>query len=162
MTNPAPRPRELLTLFYRLHRRKHNATLNALSAAGLQEVGSPRILFLLLDAEGGEALSQQEIAVQMHLSPATVTTALASLERLGYVERREDAEDRRKKRIALTEKGRDACRRCIEVFERVDDQFCAGFTPEELERLTVQFQRMLDNLEVLDPGDGPVRKDDSL
>lgn len=153
MAVPEPRPREALTLFYQLHRAKHNATLAALAAAGLQEVGQPRILFLLREAP--EPPAQQELAQWLHVSPATVAVSLASLERAGYVERQEDGEDRRKKRIALTDKGRTACSRCIQVFEQVDDQLCAGFTPEELDQLSAQFRRMLDNL-------GTTGKDDCL
>ena len=143
----------MLSLFYRLQRVKHNATLSALSAAGLSEIGQPRILFCLRDA--AQPPTQQELAQWLRVSPATVAVSLASLERAGYVERQEDDADRRKKRIALTDKGREACGRCIGVFEQVDDVTCAGFTRQEMDQLSAWFRRMLDNL-------GDTGKDDCV
>ena len=166
MTLPEPRPRQVLSLFYRLHRAKHNATLAALAQAGLQDVGQPRILFLLgEEGADGTLPSQQELAEKLHVSPATIANSLASLERMGYVARREDAQDRRKKRIVLTDKGRTARRACLEVFEQVDEQLCQGFSQQELDALSAQFLRMLDNLREL-AGEDPCAhtttgKDDS-
>ena len=147
MKQTFPPPEEALSLFYRLHRAKHNATLAALAEAGLQDVGQPRILFLLGEAEeDGVLSSQQDLAEKLHVSPATVANSLLSLERLGYVQRREDAADRRKKRVFITDKGRQARERCIEVFRQVDREMCRGFSEQELSALADTFRRMLDNL----------------
>ena len=136
--------------FFRLNRAKRNATLSLLAAEGLQDVGQPRILFLLgEEGEDGALPSQQELAKKLRVSPATIANSLSSLERMGYVVRQNDAADRRKKRIAITEKGRDARRRCIDVFKRVDEQLYAGFSPEELTQLEGFYLRMLHNMEAI-------------
>lgn len=147
--NPCiPPPSGAVSVFYQLHRAKHNAIHTALAEEGLQDVGQPRILFLLGEEGADGALpAQQELAAKLHVSPATVAASLSSLERMGYVVRQSDPADGRKKRIAITEKGRDARERCIAVFRRVDGQFYAGFSPEELEQLEGFYLRMLRNLE---------------
>ena len=145
-----PEPAHHISLLFQLNRAKHNAIQAALTAEGLQDVGPPRILFLLKeeDASGGLP-AQQELAQRLHVSPATIANSLKSLERMGYITRQSDPADGRKKRIAITDKGRDARSRCIAVFDRVDNQLYAGFSPQELEQLRQYYQRMLDNLKVI-------------
>ena len=136
--------------FFRLNRARRTATVSAVAAEGLQDVGQPRILFLLGEEDEDGALpSQQELAQRLRVSPATIANSLSSLERMGYVVRQSDLVDRRKKRIAITEKGRDARRRCIDVFKRVDEQLYAGFSPDELEQLEGFYLRMLHNMEAI-------------
>ena len=94
-------------------------------------------------------LTQEALAQRLHVSPATIANSLKSLERMGYITRQSDPADGRKKRIAITDKGRDARSRCIAVFDRVDNQLYAGFSPQELEQLRQYYQRMLDNLKVI-------------
>ena len=146
----APEPAHHISLLFQLNRAKHNAIQTALAEEGLQDVGQPRILFLLKEEEKDGGLpAQQELAQRLHVSPATIANSLKSLERMGYIARQSDPADGRKKRIAITDKGRDARSRCIAVFDRVDTQLYAGFSPQELEQLRQYYQRMLDNLKVI-------------
>lgn len=136
---------EELTLFHDVHRAHHNAVLAALSAQGLQFVGQPKVLFVLDSlAEGGA--TQRELAESVHVSPATMTASLKSLERQGYVTKRSDQTDGRCKRVAITEKGRQAVQLCDKALRQVDHRLYAGFTPEEVERLKNDYRRMLKNL----------------
>jgi MarR family transcriptional regulator, transcriptional regulator for hemolysin len=59
------------------------------------------VLAHLFRADG---LQQKELAEQMDITAITLTGLLDRMERDGWVERRADAEDRRAKRIYLTEK----------------------------------------------------------
>lgn len=146
-----PQPADYITLFFRLQRATHNAILSALAAEGLQDVGQPRILFLLKEEGADGALpAQQELAQRLHVSPSTIANSLKSLERMGYITKQADAQDGRKKRVAITEKGRDARTRCISIFSRVDAQLYDGFSQQELEQLQQYYQRMLDNLKAHD------------
>ncbi|MGM9537443.1 MAG: MarR family winged helix-turn-helix transcriptional regulator [Candidatus Onthomonas sp.] len=150
MSYCVPEPANYISLMFQLNRAKHNATQAALAAEGLQDVGQPRILFLLKEEdEDGGLPAQQELAQRLHVSPATVAHSLNSLERMGYINRQPDPGDRRKKRIAITEKGRNARSRCIAVFDRVDAQLYSGFSPGELEQLQQYYQRMLDNMKAI-------------
>lgn len=55
-------------------------------------------------AEGLPPCSQDELATMLKVDKATVTRAMAPLERVGYVVRNTDAEDRRIRRVQLTPK----------------------------------------------------------
>lgn len=136
---------EELTLFHDVHRAHHNAMLAALAAQGLQDLGQPRVLFVLDELKDGGA-TQRELAESVHVSPATMTASLKSLERQGYVTKHSDDADGRCKRVFLTPKGKDAVSRCKAVFHSVDEQLYTGFTPEEVERLKQDYRHMLANL----------------
>lgn len=144
MVQPEPEERGRISLFFRLYRARYQATLAALAAEGLQDVGQPHILFLL--REGEDLPDQTELAGRLRVSPATVAASLKSLERMGYITRRSDPDDARKKRIALTDKGRDARARCMAVFEWVERQLYAGFSRQELRQMREYYLRMLENM----------------
>lgn len=58
---------------------------------------------------------QNEIAASLYLEPASLVTVIDGLEKLGLVERKDLAEDRRKYKIVLTPKG-------VQVSEEVYSQ----------------------------------------
>ena len=136
---------EELTLFHDVHRAHHNAMIAALSAKGLQDLGQPRVLFVLSQIEQGGA-TQRELAEMVHVSAATMTASLKSLERRGYVTKQSDDSDGRCKRVFITDKGKEAVKRCQGVFDYVDKCLYTGFTPEEVERLKGDYRKMLTNL----------------
>lgn len=143
-------------LFHTLHRAHRNQIQAELSQRGLDDLGSPMILFLLRRrGNNGPLMAQREIAEALHISTATVANALKSLERGGYVDRREDLSDQRCKRIALTDKGDRAVEDCMAAMRKIDEQMFAGFTAEEQEQLSAYLFRMLDNL----MGTGPTADD---
>lgn len=147
---------EEVDLMHRVQRAKHSAIQTALAKEGLQDVGQPKILFFLGEEEDDGALpAQQELAKKLRVSPATVAASLKSLERMGYVSRETDAADARKKRISITDKGRDARDRCIAVFEQIERQLFSGFSDQELAGLRQTYQRMLENLAVIGGRDNP-------
>ena len=137
-------------LFRRLTCAHRQAVQAELTREGLPGIGQPRILCILArQGDAGEISTQRELAQRLHVSAATVTTSLKSLERQGYVRTIPDEADGRRKRVAITDKGREAVGRCFEVFSRVNRQMYEGFSPEELELLQQFHNRMADNLQPL-------------
>ena len=130
-------------LFHVLERKHHAAVDNLLSRNGLSNIGQPVILSIL---------SQQELARRLRVSPATMTVSLKSMERDGYVKKLSNAEDLRCKPIAITEKGLRAAKLIDEVFETLDHGMYRGFSGEELERISLLYRRMIDNLEAIGSG----------
>jgi DNA-binding MarR family transcriptional regulator len=59
-----------------------------------------------IDVDGGTRLST--IAARANITPQAVGELVDELERLGYVVRQPDPEDRRAKRIVLTGRGRES------------------------------------------------------
>lgn len=140
-------------LFHALHRAHMNAVQAELNVLGLEGLGSP-LLMMLLQSRGrdGEIPSQRELAKAMRVSPAAVAMALKTLGRLGYVERRIDEHDQRRKRITVTEQGASAVEKCWAALQAIDARMMEGFTAGEREHLNAYHRRMLQNLTGLPDG----------
>lgn len=134
-------------LFHALHRTYMNAVQTELHGRGLSDLGSPLILFILEHhGDHGEIASQRELAQALRVSQATIATSLKSLERLGYVEKRLDDKDNRRKRIAITEKGTAAVKQCFAVCNEINRRMMEGLSPQEKGDLDRLHRRMLENL----------------
>lgn len=105
--------------------------------------GQPPILFLLR-REGTRA--QREIAEELCLSPASITSALVRMEKAGLVTRESDPEDLRRTKISLTEKAAALLKKCDKINKEIDKALYFGFSCEEKQRLTGYFKRMKENL----------------
>jgi MarR family transcriptional regulator, organic hydroperoxide resistance regulator len=70
----------------------------------LSERDSPLLSHLDLTAP----ITHGELAAHLGLRPSTLTAAVSRLERLGYVDRRQETKDRRVVTLRLTQKGADA------------------------------------------------------
>lgn len=129
----------------------HRAALDTLlERHGLKECGHPFILFLLMrGGEDGCMSMQKELSKCLRVSPATVTSALKLLEKQGCIVREAEEHDLRKKRIRITDRGREAAQRYIEVFSEVDEAMYGGFTGTELDQVSDLFERMTENLRAL-------------
>ena len=135
-------------LFHALMRAHFNAQMAGLSKRGLPNLGSPKILFALMELadQGAPAPSQKELADVLRISPATIANSLRSLERSGFVTRRADERDSRRNLIFITDKGRRSMLTIREAFDSVDDYMFHGFTQAERDQGYELHQRMLDNL----------------
>lgn len=135
-------------LFHALMRAHFNAQMAGLSRRGLPNLGSPKILFALMDLsdQGAPAPSQKELADLLRISPATIANSLRSLERSGFITRMADENDSRRNLIFITDKGRQSILTVREAFDSVDDYMFHGFSQAERDQVYELHQRMLDNL----------------
>jgi DNA-binding MarR family transcriptional regulator len=90
----------------------HDSFHAACAEIGLPHPGSLKAL-LLLDPD--EPPSMREMADGLHCDASYITGLVDALEQLGYVEREVSATDRRVKLVQLTEEGRKARARAVEV-----------------------------------------------
>ena len=112
--------------------------------------GQSKTMFALLDeldlsmshvkalgvlADSGCELSVKEVSEELGLSFPGGSRTVDALMRRGYLERREDEQDRRMKRIGITDAGRDVARRIIEARLEGLEQFTSSLTPEQRTRL---------------------------
>ena len=112
--------------------------------------GQSKTMFALLDeldlsmshvkalgvlADCGCELSVKEVSEELGLSLPGGSRTIDALLRRGYLERREDDQDRRMKRIGITESGRDVSRRILEARLEGLEKFTASLTPEQRTRL---------------------------
>jgi DNA-binding MarR family transcriptional regulator len=91
-----------------------------------------KMMFLL---EDGREHSLSELAGQLSLSLPAASRAVDGLIGRDFVTRRESAEDRRSRLIALSGQGREALERMIRARLQTLDMFVADFTPEERDNL---------------------------
>jgi Transcriptional regulators len=133
--------------FRELFQAHRTASLAVSAHYDLKECGQPMILFIL-DHEYNDSYSptQKELAERLGISPSTTTISLKSLERIGYVRKVSDEKDMRCKRIEITEKGRDAAHKFLDVFNIINKAMYQGFADEEREMVSHFYSRITENL----------------
>ncbi|KPI05834.1 transcriptional regulator, MarR family [Actinobacteria bacterium OK074] len=85
------------------------------------------------------------LAVRLSVEASHVTRQLQQLERLGYVIRIPDPDDRRAQRIQLTASGQDAVDRISVVSRQGMQMALADWSSEELGQLAALFHRLVDD-----------------
>lgn len=88
----------------------------------------------------------KELAEHMGLSLPGASRAADSLLRRGWLERREDADDRRMKRLAITDDGRALLRRVEEARLAGLEQLLATVPADDLARLSEAVSPVLEHL----------------
>jgi DNA-binding MarR family transcriptional regulator len=87
-----------------------------------------------------DELTQRELTARVGMRQPTTVSALQTMEHLGLVTLRRDAEDRRKLRICLTDKGRRLKEKLLpDVIALNDDVALKDFSDKE----TAEFRRLL-------------------
>jgi DNA-binding MarR family transcriptional regulator len=99
--------------------------------------------------DGAEPLGVCALAEAAGVSAPTATRALVVLERDGLVERRADADDRRKVRIALTDEGLHRVAAKHDRSERRREQIYRSLTPSERQTTTRVLARLAAAIEDL-------------
>ena len=81
-----------------------------------------------------DGLTQRELSRRIGTMEPTTLTALAAMEKAGFISRERDLQDRRKLNVLLTPKGRALQEELLPLAQEVVLQATAGFTPEDLAR----------------------------
>lgn len=129
----------LLVQMCKLLRVRAHALLEEIGLYGGQQ-------FVLMALWENEGITHSELAEQLHVRPATITNALKRMERAGFIERRQDAEDQRVSRVYLTDAGRNIRGAVEEVWRELEEQTFADFSSEERALLNQFLLRIRDNL----------------
>lgn len=115
--------------------------------ANLHVSAEAPVLLHIIEKHG--PLTQREIADKMKIKPATLTVRLQRLERLEYVIRENDPNDKRIQRVSISKKGSEVTNGCYEAFSHVAKHAFDGFSEEEVKNLLHSIQRMNENIENL-------------
>jgi len=105
--------------------------------------GQWRFLRVLWNEEG---LTQRELSRRVRMKEPTTVTALKSLQRSGFVDRRPSKEDRRKVHVHLTAKGRNLKKKLLPHVAEVNEIATRGVAPAELESLRRSMAVIIRNL----------------
>jgi len=104
-------------------------------AAGLDlSLSQLRAMFVLADCQ--EELAVNELAERIGLSMATAGRAVQALSRADMVTRREDDQDRRVKRVRLSEHGRAFVAGCVQAHRAAVRECVESLSANERERLS--------------------------
>lgn len=112
-----------------------------------QTASRMEMLAAVLNMEG--KASQSDIAKRLRIEGASVTRLVDTLSQEGLLERYPDPTDRRINLLRITSDGEETLREIFQVYDFVRLQIISGFTHDELETLTGQLDRMLNNVEAL-------------
>lgn len=105
--------------------------------------GEYRVLFALYDEEG---LTQSDLAARHHLDKSVVARVARQLEGKGYVDRRPDPEDRRRKRLFLTPEAEGLREDIREVKDAVNAEMTRELDETEVETLVAGLESVARNL----------------
>lgn len=113
-----PRPRNTTALLGLAYMTLGHQIVHGVNARGFPQRPAHSAVMAHIDMAGGTRLTT--IAARANITPQAVGELVDDLERLGYVVRRPDPDDRRAKRIVLTERGQacvDAALKTIRTLE---------------------------------------------
>jgi len=105
-------------------------------------VGAPHLLMLIDHIEG---CHHKDLVDNSHLEPATITSALLTMEKEGLIRREPDLLDRRSIRIFLTEKGKEKLQLAINVFRDLEKLYFRNFTEEEIQQTHYLLDKIINN-----------------
>jgi DNA-binding MarR family transcriptional regulator len=103
---------------------------------------------MLAGPEGAEPYAGRDIAARLQISLASVSRAVDGLVRSRLVSRVEDAEDRRVRRLSITDKGRRLAGEIVAARLADMEAFAASLTPAQRRKLDGALEAVLDNEEI--------------
>jgi DNA-binding MarR family transcriptional regulator len=127
-------------LLGRAHEAHHVLARDALAPLGLAPKGFGALA--VLGADG--PISQQRLAERQGIDRTTMVAVVDELERVGALERRRDATDRRAYALHLTPKGRRLLERARREEMAAEERFLAPLPPAEQRRLKAALRTLLD------------------
>jgi DNA-binding MarR family transcriptional regulator len=111
-------------------------------AAGFPQRPAHSAVMAHIDIAGGTRLST--IAARANITPQAVGELVDDLERLGYVRREPDPDDRRAKRIVLTERGLASVMAALETIDALETGLEASLGPERYRQLHETLTRIVE------------------
>lgn len=93
----------------------------------------------------GDARRQEDLVEQLDISRPAVSKALDALQKKGFIERTRDKEDRRVRRVYLTEKAWQVGPKIESIYNEVLTLAARDLSPEEIKSFIQVFQRVSEN-----------------
>ena len=111
----------------------HRHMLQALREHGFGDIDGPRLAVFLWPGPDGQRPS--DLAARMKVTKQALNYLLGDLERLGYLERHPDPDDRRARRLALTDRGRQLVPVIRGAVSRTERDWAASLGEARFEQL---------------------------
>jgi DNA-binding MarR family transcriptional regulator len=126
-----------------------NCNADLFEAVGALELTLTQIKLLHHLEESERELTLKEGAELVRVSLPAASRVVEELVRRGFVERHEDADDRRMKRVRVTDAGRQVIRRLNAARLSGLQEFTESLTDAEREKLAVALSELLERPEVV-------------
>lgn len=101
--------------------------------------GQQRVIAILAKEDG---LIQSQLAEILDIRPSSLAELMKKMEKSGDVLRKEEENDKRIKRVFLTEQGKQKAQKFSHVGEDMTEAFFAGLTEEEQENFSEYMQKI--------------------
>jgi MarR family transcriptional regulator for hemolysin len=95
----------------------------------------------------GDGQRQTDLAAALLIEDASLVRLVDALERASLVERVEDPDDRRSKRLTMTETGREIYERVAAIHDGLAEAFIKDVSPKELDLCNAVLGRILKAIE---------------
>lgn len=135
--------RNCTNLIHRLMHSEHHAVHQSAEEANIGR-GQGLVLRILAEEDG---LAQSEITEKLDIRPSSLGELVTKLERSGYVERRQNENDKRVINVFLTEKGREAESKFANPRRAAAKSWFAGLTEEEKTELSQLLEKAIASME---------------
>jgi MarR family transcriptional regulator, transcriptional regulator for hemolysin len=99
-----------------------------------------------LSRSTNNGMMQAEIARMMDVGKVTIGGLVSRLEAAGLVERRDDGNDKRAKRVFITDRGYETIRAMMVVADIINDQILEGISDEERKLTEETLVKVRENL----------------
>lgn len=136
---------DLYAVVVHLHK---NCTSDLFEAVGALELSLTQLKLLHFLDDADHELTLKEAAERVHVSLPAASRMVDDLVRRGFVQRAEDAEDRRMKRVSVTEAGRTVIRRLNASRLTGLDRFVRTLTDDERTALATALGKLLERDEI--------------
>ena len=103
-------------------------------------------LMAFLAHRGEQPTYAKDVEAEFHLSHPTVSGLLSRLEQKDFLELKTDPNDRRSKRIVISEKGMACHERMHAAIRENESRIVQGFSEEEKAQFAYLLQRAIDNV----------------
>lgn len=118
----------------------------------------PRQMPMLRLLEKRDGVSQSELCKMLGIKPSTVTVSLKRMEKMGLVQREQDARDQRVIRVFLTEKAKNIVQETREILEEYEQITLQGLSEAEICLLRRMLEQVWRNVQKIPMEDGCIGK----
>jgi len=101
---------------------------------------------VLITLYKNEGISQESLSKLLKVDKATITRSIKKLVEDGFIERKQDVNDKRSYLLFVTKKGRDIEPSILDMFKEWNDIALEGFNDEEVEQAVQLMERISQNV----------------
>ncbi len=135
-------------LIHDVARVRRNIVNNALAHIGLTRTQRWALAYVV--RAGSKGIIQADLARSMNVGKVSLGATIKHLENANLVERRQDPDDLRVKRVTVTDQGLDATIQMTVIVEKLNKCFWKGVSDEKLSEFAETLETMMGNMLEMD------------